>query len=136
MLYQIIELLIGDIFSYEFMTFSKKISEDTNNLFDLKDELQKLTGEKYRVKELFSTYARIDGMLKEKLMDVCNEILKEASKKEKADVGDSLYSVRCLVFHNYGGIPSEARKLIEDINEIFEKVVIELLIKFDVSCSK
>ena len=50
MLYQIIELLIGDIFSYEFTSFSKKISEDTNNLFDLKDELQKLTGEKYRVK--------------------------------------------------------------------------------------
>lgn len=63
-------------------------------------------------------------------------VIKEASKKEKADVGDSLYSVRCLVFHNYGGIPSEAGKLIEDINEIFEKVVIALLIKFDVSCSK
>ena len=101
MLYQIVELLIGDIFSYEFTSFSKKISEDTNNLFDLKDELQKLTGEKYRVKELFNTYSRINGTLKEKLMDVCNEILKESSKKEKADVGDSLYSVRCLVFHNY-----------------------------------
>ena len=63
-------------------------------------------------------------------MDVCNEILKESSKKEKADVGDSLYSVRCLVFHNYGSIPSKARKLIEAINEIFEKVVIELLITF------
>ncbi len=130
MLYQIVELLIGDIFSYEFTSFSKKISEDTNNLFDLKDELQKLTGEKYRVKELFNTYSRINGTLKEKLMDVCNEILKEASKKEKADVGDSLYSVRCLVFHNYGSIPSKARKLIEAINEIFEKVVIELLITF------
>lgn len=130
MLYQIVELLIGDIFSYEFTSFSKKISENTNNLFDLKDELQKLTGEKYRVKELFNTYSRINGTLKEKLMDVCNEILKESSKKEKADVGDSLYSVRCLVFHNYGSIPSKARKLIEAINEIFEKVVIELLITF------
>lgn len=136
MLYQIVELLIGDIFSYEFTNFSKKISEDTNNLFDLKDELQKITGEKYRVKELFNTYSRIDGILKEKLMDVCNEILKEASKKEKVDVGDSLYSVRCLVFHNYGSIPSEARKLIEVINEIFEKVVIELLITFNISCLK
>lgn len=136
MLYQIIELLIGDIFSYEFTIFSKKISEDTNNLFDLKDELQKLTGEKYRVKELFNTYSRIDRILKDKLMDVCNEILKEASKKEKVDVGDSLYSVRCLVFHNYGSIPSEARELIKDINEIFEKVVIELLITFNISCLK
>ena len=124
MLYQIVELLIGDIFSYEFTNFSKKISEDTNNLFDLKDELQKITGEKYRVKELFNTYSRIDG------------ILKEASKKEKFDVGDSLYSVRCLVFHNYGSIPSEARELIEAINEIFEKVVIELLITFNTSCLK
>ena len=131
MLYQIIELLIGDIFSFEFTNFSKKISEDTNNLFDLKDELQKLTGEKYRVKELFSnTYSRIDAVLKDKLKDVCNEILNKASKKEKFDVGDSLYSVRCLVFHNYGSIPSEARGLIEAINEIFEKTVIELLITF------
>ena len=136
MLYQIVELLIGDIFSYEFTNFSKKISEDTNNLFDLKDELQKLTGEKYRVKELFNTYSRIDGILKENLMDVCNEILKESSKKEKVDVGDSLYSVRCLVFHNYGSIPSEARELIGAINEIFEKIVIELLITFNISCSK
>lgn len=85
---------------------------------------------------MFNTYSRIDGILKEKLMDVCNEILKEASKKEKVDVGDSLYSVRCLVFHNYGSIPSEARKLIEAINEIFEKVVIELLITFNISCLK
>lgn len=135
MLYQIIELLIGDIFSFEFINFSNKISEDTNNLFDLKDELQKLTGEKYRVKELFNTYSRIDKILKDRLMNVCNKILKEASKKEKADVGDSLYSVRCLVFHNYGSIPAEARELIKDINEIFEKVVIELLITFNISCS-
>ena len=69
-------------------------------------------------------------------MDVCNEILKEASKKEKVDVGDSLYSVRCLIFHNYGSIPSAARELIKSINEIFEKVVIELLIAFDRSCLK
>lgn len=82
MLYQIVELLIGDIFSYEFTNFIKKISEDTNNLFDLKDELQRLTGEKYRVKELFNTYSRIEGTLKEKLMDVCNDILKQSSKKE------------------------------------------------------
>lgn len=136
MLYQIVELLIGDIFSYEFMDFNKKISEDTNNLFDLKDELQKLTGEKYRVKELFNTYSRIDETLKENLMDVCNEILKKSSKKEKRNVGDSLYSVRCLIFHSYGSIPSEARELIEAINEIFEKIVIELLITFNISCSK
>lgn len=136
MLYQIIELLIGDIFSYEFTDFSKKISEDTNNLFDLKDELQKLTGEKYRVKELFNTYSRIDRILQKRLKDVCNELLKKASKKEKVDVGDSLYSVRCLVFHNYGNIPSEARELIEEINEIFEEVVIELLITFNISCLK
>ncbi len=130
MLYQIIELLIGDIFSHEFIEFNNKIGQDTNNLFDMKEDLQRITGEKYRVKELFSTYSHLDGVLKEKLMDVCNEILKESRKKEKTDVGDSLYSVRCLVFHNYGSIPPESRKIVEDINFIFEKIVIELLITF------
>lgn len=135
MLYQIVELLIGDIFSYEFTNFSEKISEDTNNLFDLKDELQRLTGEKYRVKRLFNTYSRIDEATKKELMDVCNKLLKVSSKKEKDEVGDSLYSVRCLVFHNYGSIPANERELIEDINKIFEKIVIELLITFSISCS-
>ncbi len=133
MLYQMVELLIGDIFSYEFIELSSKISADTNNLFDLKDELQRLSGEKYRVKELFSTYSHMDGTIKEKLRDACNEILKQSAKKEKADVADSLYSVRCLIFHNFGSIPSKAREIIKDINVIFEKVVIELLVTFNIS---
>lgn len=131
MLYQIVELLIGDIFSHEFTDFSKKISEDGNDLFDLKDELQRIAGEKYRVKRLFNEYSHIGGMLKEKLMDVCNEILKESSKEVKVNAEESLYSVRCLVFHDYGSIPSEARELIKAINEVFEKVVIELLVSFN-----
>ena len=131
MLYQVIELLIGDIFSYEFIGFSQKIGQDTNNLFDMKDDLQKITGEKYRVKELFHhTYSNLDSVLKEKLMDACNEILKASDKKVKTDAGDSLYSVRCLVFHNYGTIPSEARNILADINLVFEKIVIELLATF------
>ena len=130
MLYQIIELLIGDIFSYEFKKFNCKIGENTNNLFDMKDDLQKITGEKYRVRELFGTYTHLDSVQKEQLMDVCNEILRVSDKKEKLEVGDSLYAVRCLIFHNYGSIPTEFRKLVRDINNILEKVVIELLITF------
>ncbi len=133
MLYQIIELLIGDIFSYEFIGFNNKIGEDTDNLFDTKDDLQKIVGEKYRVKQLFSrTYSHVDGIITDRLLDVCNEILRASGKKERANVAESLYAVRCLVFHSYGSIPAESRKKVDEINLIFEEVVIELLITFHI----
>lgn len=130
MLYQIIELLIGDIFSYEFIDLNQKIRQDTNNLFDLKNDLLEIAGEKYRVNKLFHKYAPISGSLKEELKDVCNEILRESGKMEKKNAEESLYSVRCLMFHEYGSIPAASRSILDDMNLIFEKVVIELLIAF------
>lgn len=133
-LYQLVELLIADIFTYEFAGFIQKMNMDTNNLFDLKDDLQKLTGEKYRVRELFNTYSHINSEVKESLMSVCNKLLEQSDKKTKVEVGDSLYSVRCLIFHNYVSIPVESRKIIEEINDFFEGIVSELLITFHLPC--
>lgn len=132
MLYQIIELLIGDIFSYEFMDLNHKIRQDTGNLFDLKNDLLEIAGEKYRVNKLFRDYAKISGSLRDRLMDVCNEILRASNKTEKKNAEESLYSVRCLVFHEYGSIPAASRNILDEINVIFEKVVIELLITFHI----
>ena len=135
MLYQIVELLIAEIFSYEFSKFIGEMSFDTNNLFDLKDELQKMTGERYRVQKLFNTYSQINGEEEKKnLIELCNRILKQSDKKERKEIGESLYSVRCLIFHDYGSIPVESREIIEEINDFFESIIIELLITFNLPC--
>ena len=131
LLYQIIELLINKIFSVEIQEIISKLGDNTDKLFDVKEELTNLANEKRRVKRLFNDYSG-DINNKEALTEKCNELLVCASKNMQDEVASAIYSTRNLLVHEYRSIPKENYVLIKEVNEIFIDNLIDILLSYKV----
>ncbi|EJS02223.1 hypothetical protein [Bacillus cereus] len=126
MLYQVVELLIEKIFNKELKLMLDQLSREQKNLFQVKDDLGKLSKESDRIVKLFNTYTREDGS-KSQLLMLCNEFLVGVNRDKKKNAAEALYSVRNVYVHEYRSIDTSNIALIDDINEVFEKVIIEIL---------
>ncbi|MEK4090857.1 MULTISPECIES: hypothetical protein [unclassified Viridibacillus] len=129
MLYQVIELLIERIFNFELKILLDGLSKNEKKLFQVKEDLGNIANESDRIKKLFNNYSEFDAS-RDELKDSCNELLDGVGRDRKNNAAKALYNVRNLYVHDYRSIPSEFTMHIDQINILFEKVVIETIHTF------
>ncbi len=132
MLYQVIELLIENIFNSELQVMLDGLSKDEKNLFQVKEDLGNLAKENERIKRLFNRYSTYHESRAE-LMNLCNILLENVGREKKGSPEKALYSVRNLYVHDFRSIPTEYESQIEQINIVFEKVIIETIHTFNLT---
>ena len=128
--YQIIELLISVVFDNKLKTIVEKLEKQPESLFDLREELNEMVGEKKRVNWLFSQYVRISSTVELKL--ACEKLLNANQKAISPSYSDDLYSVRCLLVHKLYSITKESYKILEELNKVLLPIVIEMLCSFQI----
>ena len=128
--YQIIEILITIVFEDKFKRFVEQLIENTDSLFDKRDELGNMVIEKQRVKWLFSNYVSLSGETVNILNDQCKKLL-NLSEKETSDImAENLYSVRCLLVHSMYILCDESNEVLKEINKNFLDIIMEMLLTF------
>lgn len=132
MLYQVIEILIEQVFDSEFRKLVKCLTDDPGSMFDKRDDLGSIANEKTRVKRLFSNYVQtIDTNKKQFLEGICEKILNENGKEKRVSMEESLYAVRCLIVHKYYSLKTEnMTNNLDELNSAFLDVLFDLLLGY------
>ena len=135
--YQIIEILIQEIFNYEFAQLLGKLSTDPESLFDTKDSVNTISGEKQRVKMLFENYSSIiDASARNDLNNACIKLLSHLQRKVVPNVAYNLYAVRCLIVHKLYTLSAKSEEeglvisYLSEINDALTDVLIDVLSTF------
>ena len=131
LIYQIIEILIGVVFNYKIKSFIHEIEVSSDDLFEKREQLSKITTEKDRVIWLFDNFSSVELQKKEILNSLCEKMLQDNEKKYKGNnVGNNLYAVRCLIVHNLYSLDEDSRELLKELNNSFLDVVLDILFTF------
>ena len=128
--YQVIEILITVIFEHRFKQFVKEIEEDTEKLFDKRDELDGMVSEKRRVILLFENYTSIDTENKRMLNEQCIRLLELFGKKCAKGAAENLYAVRCLLVHKLYILTREGKDILNELNTYFLDVLMDMIMTF------
>lgn len=128
--YQIIELLIAAVFKDRFQKFLTTVSAETEAMFDAREELSIIAGEKYRIKCLFNDYVTCETQYKTDLNIACEKLLKLNGRKVAENYYENLYSVRCLLVHKLYSLGEESYKILDEINRPLLQIVAESLFSF------
>ena len=131
-LYQIIEMLIGEVYNIKQIDFAKKISDNLNKPSEVKEILSDLNqslSEKKRIHSLFEQHL-LSKPDENSLKNACNDFL----EKNKYQPGDHfskyLYRVRNIIFHQFYEIQYNAESDLRDIVVGMEQLIPELIINF------
>lgn len=82
LLYQVIEILIENVFNFEVEQFPKKFSLEDSNFFKLRKELQLLTNEQNRITKLFENFQGENKKINLKdLSEACQKLLDIGNKE-------------------------------------------------------
>ncbi|WP_458408235.1 hypothetical protein [Anaerotignum sp.] len=128
--YQIIELLITLVFEDQFKNLLTKISQDSEALFDERDNLSKIVGEKHRIKILFSNYVSCETEHQTDLDIACQKMLSLNGKTLSDRYYENLYSVRCLLVHRLYSLSSDSYDILKEINKPFLDIIMDILFTF------
>lgn len=128
--YQIIEILISKVFNDLFAKFVDDLQKDTGDLFEKREELTEYANEKYRVKRLCNEYCRIDTALKNELDYKCKMFLSNIDRRSGNGMHDNLYLVRCLIVHRMYILDESAKKILEEIDDLFLDLIIQMINSF------
>ena len=132
LLYQVIELLIENIYCNDIRSLIINVGEDAHNIHDIRSEFAKISDETNRIEKVFGEYTLNIGD-KSELKDLCFELIKFVGgddKYKEYSLGKCLYRVRNILVHNYRTLSEEAYTIINKINHCFEAVIIGLLIEW------
>lgn len=129
--YQIIEVLISLVFEDQFRRHISILDEDSERLFDIRDELNQLGNEKNRVKMLFCQYAQgIDAQYITDLNTAATSFLSSLGRKTYDQYYENLYAVRCYMVHKLYSVGDYANSLLRNLNNSFLNIIIEVLFKY------
>lgn len=136
-LYQIIELLMERVFQIEFVRLLENYQyEDRNGIFDLKENISQISGERHRIKLIFQEYSKLYTDANRDLIEQCRALISAFETCEEEDLGVVLYRTRCLLVHRYYlFFDKEWEGRIESINDNFIQLVYEVLTSFDCELS-
>lgn len=138
-LYQVVEIMINEVFNIEFKKYVEKLDGKTDKLFEEKDKLNDIINEKKRVVLLMNNYTKIPLESSGRLNAICKGLLEHCGSKvisdeENTDVSKNLYAVRCLLVHNFYTLDKELyMNELRRLNDAFLGVIIEMLQTFHVS---
>lgn len=131
-IYQVVELLMENIFVNEHKKAAAKLLAEQTNPYVIKDiieEIQSSLSERNRLKRLLSHYLTtkiVDGSLKA----TCNVFLAKNSAKEGNFFYDYFYNVRNRVFHSYRDLSAGSADDFDNIVKLSRPVMSDLLINF------
>lgn len=128
--YQIIELLISIVFEDQFQRVLKKIQTDSEELFNQRELLADIVGEKYRIKLLFNNYISCETSYCTDLDMACKRLLLLNKKDISQTYYENLYSVRCLLVHRLYSLTADSYQILQEINRPFLNVVMDILFSF------
>ena len=128
--YQIIELLISKVFEHKLKTIIKNLSSDSENLFDLREDLSTIAAEKERIKYLFETYTTCETSDKIQIEIACKQFLELNQKKCLGNHYYNLYSVRCMLVHKLYLLNDGSYEILRKINEHLLNITIDMLFSF------
>ena len=131
-LYQIIEIMLEEIYESEFNRNLSEYSENKLTRNDLREKLIKLD-ERKRLKKIFNENG-LDNSLKIDLEHECKKILFEFKNDDSTQTSDLLYDLRNLVTHNFHKFTGKQEHLnyLDHVNFRFELLLNALLINFQV----
>ena len=133
--YQLIELLIDQVFSYTKQIVITKLSEQDLTASEVRDrlyDLQKVLSEKERIKKLtkdFTDFLKIDE--KDNLKQYCNDFLKIKNNLVDCDLDnfeEYLYKLRNSLFHNHFKIRDYQG--LDKINESFRICLVNMITSY------
>lgn len=128
-LYQIIELMLEDLYEVEFNKSVEEYASKKLTRNDLRENLTTLN-ERKRLSKIINENT-IEGSIKTDLLQECLKILVEFDKNA-TELPDALYDLRNLVTHNFRLITEKQEHLknLDYVNFRFELLINELLINF------
>lgn len=122
LLYQVVELFIERIYLQKVLELVKDSKLSTKGPHEIKEELTGISNEKNRLNILFSGL----GPCRE-LKEVCQKFQNNSVDTGTAEI---LYKIRNELIHNYRKITPPQKEILNEINNTFEAVVLDMLIKF------
>ena len=111
---------------------SKKLKAKKIFAIDFKDKITTFEYESKRINKLFSEYAiGLDKIITNDLLQACENFLKEVNRYEvNMNLYKSFYSVRNFIVHDYRNISKKALELFLEVNQAFENLSVELIIRY------
>jgi len=128
--YQIIELLISKVFEHKFKSLIENLSDNPENLFDLREDLSTIAAEKERIKCLFHEYTSYDSFDRTELGILCKQFLELNQKNYSEAPYSNLYSVRCMLVHKLYLLNDGSYNILGKINEHLLNITIDMLFSF------
>lgn len=131
-IYQLIEVLINIVFEHQFMRITNLLNTNPDSLFEIRDELNEIGKEKFRIGKLFSSYAnKIEAEFSTDLNNACCRFLTLNGLSVKNQYWENLYAVRCFLVHKLYSVNSRSLETLSDINRCFIALIIEVLLIFE-----
>jgi hypothetical protein len=131
-IYQIIELLIDDIYKNEQEKIVDKLilaKGDSGLTKEVLEEMQTFISEKKRISLLVDNYTNMGGELSE-LKDLCNNLLTSLGREERDGFQNYFYTIRNFIFHQYRDFPRESEALLECIIKGFVDIIPLMLSRY------
>lgn len=129
-LYQVIEIIIFDIFKDElakcFENYSKVSENDYDGFFGIGEGLNSITKERPRIKKLFTAL----GKDYSELQFLCNNLLNNLGFESGKNAASALYAVRNKLVHSYRLFSAQEKEFLENIVEEFIGVAVDILISY------
>lgn len=97
--YQVLEMLIEEIFNFDFDSSLTKYNNSEFSRMDFKVHLQKILDEQKRIKNVIM-FSRIKDIKQDNFHSACNDLLSRIDK-ERSSFVEALYRVRSLIVHDY-----------------------------------
>lgn len=141
--YQLIELLLDKVLQELLLKLANEIlaarGKSASELKDVLDQVAEKLSEKKRLNILFSEFLSTspdDATLRA----LCNRFLQiisviPAGSPELQRFSEYLYKVRNTLFHNFRNVDQNAQSLIEPISCEFKKLILEMLLRFQIPTS-
>lgn len=124
-LYQIIELLLEEIFQDELSNVLNDFNAKSKDFFEIKEDLNSITKEKYRIDQLFSNYSKTPQ--NKPLITLIKNYISKVEPYNETSVSKAIYKLRSLLFHNHRKINSIGLQPLKDINDLFEEDIFKIL---------
>lgn len=131
-IYQIIELLIDDIYKNEqekIVDDLVKAKGDSGLTKEALEKMKNFMSEKKRISLLVGKYANINGELNQ-LKYLCNNLLRSLKREEAEGFHDYFYTIRNFIFHQYRDFPPQSEVLLESIVKEFVDIIPLILSRY------
>ena len=102
-------------------------STQINNSFELRERLFDVSKETKKLNYILNFCK--DSQLKGIIQTKCEEILKKCSFQISSE-REALYKVRNLLFHRYRDLSPDQKSLLPELNNYFEKLIVNILINY------